>query len=114
MIDIYEVEFLSKFLHNLLDIFSKLHSNILELFGKKVEVPIEFPYSKGSMSSINQSSTGSKESNRIIERFNKIINNEPETIIKEEIQSEIQQEDTPIYKNKYVIIGGILILSCLS
>src|SRR5579859_6118375 len=110
LIDIYEIEILSNFLHNILDVFSKLHSNILELFGKKVEIPVEFPSKMGSMKRIDQSSAGNKESNKIIERFNKIIHNEPETI--QEVEP--IKEDTPLYKNKYVIIGGILVLSCLS
>ena len=110
LIDIYEVEILSNFLHNILDIFSKIHTNILDLFGKKVEIPVEFPSKMGSMKRIDQSSAGNKESNKIIERFNKIIHNEPETI--QEVEP--IKEDTPLYKNKYVIIGGILVLSCLS
>jgi hypothetical protein len=109
LIDIYEVEILSNLLHNVIDIFSKIHSNILELFGKKVEVPVELPTKMGSMKRIDQSPNGRKESNKIIERFNKIIHNEPE-----QIENIPVEEDTPLYKNKYVIIGGILILSCLS
>jgi hypothetical protein len=104
MIDIYEIEFLSNFLHNLIDVFSKLHTNILELFGKKVEIPIELPTKMGTMKRIDQSSAGNKENSKIFERFNKIINKEPEVI----------EDDTPIYKNKYVIIGGMLVLSCLA
>jgi hypothetical protein len=110
MIDIYEVEILSNLLHNIIDIFSKIHSNILDLFGKKVEIPIELPTKMGSMKRIDQSPNGRKESNKIFERFGKIINNNQEEI--QEVE-EIK-EDTPLYKNKYVIIGGILILSCLS
>jgi hypothetical protein len=48
--------------------------------------------------------TGNDESNRIIERFKQIVHKEPEIV----------EEDTPFYKNKYVIIGGILILSGLT
>jgi hypothetical protein len=62
------------------------------------------------MNRTDSSSTTSKESNKIIERFNKIINKEEEIVQKEEII----QEDSPLYKNKYVIIGGLLVLSCLT
>jgi hypothetical protein len=81
------------------------------LFGKKVEVPIESSTKMGSMNRIDQSSSGSKESNKIIERFNQIIHKEP-IEVKETI--ELPEENNPLYKNKYVIIGGILVLSCLS
>jgi hypothetical protein len=107
LIDIYEVKFLSDLFNNILDIFTKFNANILELFSKKVEVPIENP---SRLKTFNQSSSGSKESNKIIERFSKIIHNEP-IEVKESI---VQEENTPLYKNKYVIIGGILVLSCLS
>jgi hypothetical protein len=50
------------------------------------------------------------QNNGIIERFNKIVN-KPEPI---EIKEDIIQEETPLYKNKYVIIGGILFLSGLT
>jgi hypothetical protein len=111
LIDIYEIEILSKFFSNILEIFNKFNTNILELFGKKVEVPIESSTKMGSMNRIDQSSTTSKESNKIIERFNQIIHKEP-IEVKETL--EIQEENNPLYKNKYVIIGGILVLSCLS
>jgi len=90
-------------LHSIVDVFSKIHSNILELFGKKVEIPVELPTKMGSMNRIDQSSTTNKESSKIIERFSKIIHKEEEI-----------NEDTPFYKNKYVIIGGLLILSGLT
>jgi hypothetical protein len=111
LIDIYEIEILSKFFSNILEIFNKFNTNILELFGKKVEVPIESSTKMGSMNRIDQSSSGSKESNKIIERFNQIIHKEP-IEVKETI--ELPEENNPLYKNKYVIIGGILVLSCLS
>jgi hypothetical protein len=59
-----------------------------------------------SMNRINQSSTEIQENSKIIDRFNKIIHNEP---IKEEI---IIEENTPFYKDKntYIIIGGVIIL----
>jgi hypothetical protein len=84
----------------------------LELFSKKVEIPVEIPVENPSrLKTINSNSTGSKESNKIIERFSKIIHKEP---IEVSEPIEIIEENTPLYQNKYVIIGGILILSCLS
>jgi hypothetical protein len=112
LIDIYEIEILSKFLNNILDVFTKFNASILELFSKKVEIPVEIPVENPSrLKTINSNSTGSKESNKIIERFSKIIHKEP---IEVSEPIEIIEENTPLYQNKYVIIGGILILSCLS
>nr|YP_010165710.1 hypothetical protein K8L25_mgp10 [Lactarius trivialis]QRN74282.1 hypothetical protein [Lactarius trivialis] len=48
---------------------------------------------------------------KILERFNKIINKNEDNIINEPI---VIEEDTPLYKNKYVIIGGLLIISGLT
>jgi hypothetical protein len=91
-------------IHNVLDLFSNFQSNIRELFGHKVDLPSK----SESMRSIQQTPTriqaGNDESNRIIERFKQIVHKEPEII----------EDDTPYYKNKYVIIGGILLLSCLT
>ena len=110
MIDIYEIEILSKLINNILEIFSKFHLNILELFGKKVETPSRTAILRGIQSETTGIQTSNENSNGIIERYKKIIQKEE---IKEEIP-EIQEENTPYYKNKYVIIGGILILSCLT
>jgi hypothetical protein len=52
--------------------------------------------------------TGNDSSNKIIERFTKIIHGEE---IKPEVKPEVIQEDTPYYKNKYIIIAGLLILA---
>ena len=106
MIDIYEIEFLSKIFNNLIDIFSKFHINILDLFGKKMDVPIETPSSpmRGIQPETTGIQTGNGESNRIIERFKRLIH-------KEEV---IQEDNTPYYKNKYVIIAGLLVLSGLT
>lgn len=107
LIDIFEIEILSKIIHNILDIFNNFHIFITGLFKHKVEVPIEIPSTLKSLNGINKNSTGDQESNKIFERFNKLIHKE-----KEEIN--IEEENTLLYKNKYVIIGGILILSGLT
>jgi hypothetical protein len=100
--------------HNILDIFSKFHENILELFGIKVEIPENTTSRIQSMNGIQSEAsriqTSNDQSSRIIERFSKIINNQPEEV-PEKI---IQEENTPLYKNKYVIIDGLLILSGLT
>jgi hypothetical protein len=59
---------------------------------------------------LNQSqpnATGINESNRIIERFTKIINN------KDEISPEpvVEEENNPYYKNKYILLVALLLLS---
>jgi hypothetical protein len=56
------------------------------------------------LKTIDPNTTGNKESNKIIERFSKIIHKD----------EKITQEDTPLFKNKYIIMGGILILSGLT
>jgi len=104
MIDIYEIESLSKIFHKLIDIFSNFHSNILELFSKKVETPSKIGNMIGIQSETTRIQTGNDPSNKIIERFKQIIHNEQD-------QEIIQDENTPYYKNKYVIIAGMLILS---
>jgi hypothetical protein len=106
MIDIYEIESLSKIFHKLLDIFSNFHTNLLELFGKKVDIPVKSPSKSmiGIQSETPGIQTSNDPSNRIIERFKQIIHNE------QPITQEIH-EDSPYYKNKYVIIAGMLILS---
>src|SRR6266702_1110883 len=108
LIDIYEIDMLSKFIHQILDLFSNFHLNILKLFGEKVESPSKIE----TLRSIQQTTTGvqtnNDESNRIIERFKQIVNK------KEEIVTDIlTEEEIPLYRNKYIIIAGILILSGL-
>jgi hypothetical protein len=103
-VDFYEIEFISKIFNNVIEIFSRFHLNLLELFGKKVE----FPSKSESLRTIQQKSaeiqTSNDTSNKIIERFTKLIHNE-------EVVIEVIQEDTPYYKNKYIIIAGMLVLS---
>lgn len=106
LIDIYEIEFLSNFFNNILDLLTKFHNNILEIFGKKENITIKNP--SNTMRGIQQSTTGiqtgNESSNKIIERFTKIIH-------KEDNIQEVIQEDSPYYKNKYIIIAGLLLLS---
>jgi hypothetical protein len=110
IIDFYEIDVLSKYFYNIMDIFANFHSSILELFGKKIETPINNP--SKSMRGISKETTGiqtgNDSSNKIIERFTKIIHGEE---IKPEVKPEVIQEDTPYYKNKYIIIAGLLILA---
>jgi hypothetical protein len=110
MIDIYEIEFLSKLINNMLDIFSNFHSNLLELFGKKGDIPVKSPSipMRGIQPATTGIQTSNDPSNRIIERFKQIINNE------QEIPVETQEDNNPYYKNKYVIIAGMLVLSGLT
>jgi hypothetical protein len=100
LIDIFEIDLLAKLFHSIFDNFSKFNTNLLELFGKKVDIPSR----STGLNSTQQNANGSSENNRIIERFTKIIHKDEEVI----------EENTPLYKNKYVIIAGILILSGLT
>src|SRR5580692_3105293 len=110
LVDFYEIEFLSKIFHNIVEIFSKFHNSILELFGKKVDVPINTSTKMESLNGINPSSTriqtGINESNGIIEKFSKIIHNQ------QPIPQEIIEEETPFYKdrNTYIKATAILLL----
>lgn len=104
LIDIYEIEFLSKFFNNIINVFSKFHENILEIFGKKVELPSKSESMRRIPKETIGIQTSNESNNKIIERFTKIIH-------KEEVKPEVIQDDTPYYKNKYIIIAGLLILS---
>jgi len=105
MIDIYEIESLSKIFHKLIDLFSNFHTNLLELFGKRGDIPVKSPSipMRGIQPETTGIQTGNDPSNRIIERFKQLINKDQDEII--------QDENTPYYKNKYVILAGLLILS---
>jgi hypothetical protein len=64
-----------------LDIFTKFHENISELFGKNVKNPIkDVPSSIPRLNTSQPSTTGVNENNRIIERFTKIIHKEAEEV----------------------------------
>jgi hypothetical protein len=108
MIDIYEIESLSKIFHKLIDLFSNFHSNLLELFGKRGDIPVKSPSipMRGIQPETTGIQTGNDPSNRIIERFKQLINKDQDEII--------QDENTPYYKNKYVILAGLLVLSGLT
>jgi hypothetical protein len=105
ILDIYGLSFLSAFFIELSFITTNVinyltntqfYGIISGLLGHKIKT------SKTRMSSIDKSSTGNKESSKIIERFNQIINNEP------------QVEETPFYANKYLIMGSFLLISGLT
>jgi hypothetical protein len=104
--DYFEIDIFSRIFLNLSEFFSnsinfirssRFYRNILELFSRKIEVPVEFPSKMGSMNRNDSSSTTIKES---IERFNQIIYKE-----------EIKPEDTSIFTNKYFIWGSFLLIS---
>lgn len=65
LIDIFEIDILSKFFHNLLDYYTKFHENLLDLFGKKekLDIPIENP---SRLESINKNPTGNQENSKIL------------------------------------------------
>jgi hypothetical protein len=113
LIDFYEIEAISKVFHNIIDIYSNFYNNLSELFVKKPNIPVEIP---SRMNGIQSKTIGIQEGNensdRIIERFKKIINKPEEIPVQEEIP--VVEKPTPFYENKYVIIGGMLVLSCLA
>jgi hypothetical protein len=104
LIDFYEIEILSNIIHKIIDIFSNFYLSTFGLF-KKVDVPIKETPTRLNPSQPN--ATGINESNRIIERFTKIINN------KDEISPEpvVEEENNPYYKNKYILLVALLLLS---
>ena len=113
LIDFYEIDVLSKYFHKIMDIFANFHSSILDLFGKKIE-KVDLPTKNEILRGISKETNGIQANNEnskgIIERYKKIIHGEeikPEVITPEVIQ----EEKTPYYKNKYVIIAGLLMLS---
>jgi hypothetical protein len=112
LIDFYEIDALSKYFHKIMDIFANFHSSILDLFGKKVEkvdLPTKNEILRGISKETNGIQTNNENNNGIIERYKKIIHGEE--VKPEIIQEVIQEEKTPYYKNKYVIIAGLLMLS---
>ena len=114
LIDFYEIDVLSKYFHKIIDIFANFHSSILELFGKKIE-KVDLPTKNEALGRISKETNGIQTNNEnskgIIERYKKIIHGEE---IKSEVTPEVIQENTPYYKNKYVIIAGLLMLSGLA
>jgi hypothetical protein len=112
LIDFYEINAISKIFHNILDIFSNFYTNLTELFIKKPDVQVPLETSTPSrLKPFDPNATGSKESNKIIERFSKVIHGKEDLPIQETI---IEDKSNPFYENKYVIIGGLLILSGLA
>lgn len=108
LVDSYEIEFISNIIHKIMDIFSNFYDSITGLFSKKVDVPIkEFPSRSGRLNQSQPNATGINESNRIIERFTKIINNKDEIIL----EPVVEEENNPYYKNKYLILAALLLLS---
>lgn len=112
LIDFYEIDVLSKYFHKIIDIFTNFHSSILELFGKKIE-KVGLPTKNEALGRISKETNGIQANNEnskgIIERYKKIIHGEE--VNPEIIPEVIPEEKTPYYKNKYVIIAGLLMLS---
>jgi hypothetical protein len=61
------------------------------------------------LNSNNQDPTGNEESSTMIERIKQIVHKEEVKVIEEP-----ENSNTPFYKNKYFIITGIVITTCLS
>ena len=102
LIDFYEIEILSNIIHKIMDIFSNFYLSTFGLF-KKVDVPIkEFPSRSGRLNPSQSNTKGIDENNRIIERYTKIIHNDNEII---------PEENESFYKNKYIILAALLLLS---
>jgi hypothetical protein len=96
--DIYGINIFSNILDTLRSTY--VYSWFMAFFdSKQIE---EIP---SRMRTINQTSTGNEKGSGMIEGFKKLV-------IKEEIK--IEEDDTPIYKNKWVLIAIILMLSGLT
>jgi hypothetical protein len=96
LMDIYGLTFLASIIETIRSTYIYSWFSGL-LSSKEIETP-------SRLKSINQTSTGNEKSSTMIEGFKKLV-------IKEEPQIE---EDTPIYKNKWVIIAAILLISGLT
>jgi hypothetical protein len=106
LVDSYEIEFISKFFHGIFDIFSNFYDSIFGLLSKKVDIPVkETPSSMTRLNTSQSNATGVTENNRIIERFTKIIHKDNEII---------PEDNESYYKNKYVLLLGLLLLSGLT
>lgn len=109
VIDNLGLDMFKNFYNEIISIFTNIiqyltttqfYITLSNLFNKNID-KVENKSSK--MRTINKSSNGDEKSSKVIEWFNKI-----------DDKKETLDEDTPIYKNKYVIIGGIIIISCIS
>jgi len=107
MLDLYGLTFLSALFTEISFITGNIvnyltntsfYGIISGFFGHKVEVK-----DQGKLSPIHKSSAGNEEGSKIIERFTKIIHNEPEIEV-----------NSPIYKNKYFIWGSFLLISAVT
>lgn len=81
------------------------YNPLTQLFKTKVENIEQVKEIPSSLKNHNRTTTGNEESNKISSWYNRLLNREPEVII---------EDETPIYKNKYVITAAILILLGLS
>jgi hypothetical protein len=106
MLDLYGLTFLSALFTEISFITgnivnyltnTKFYGIISGILGHKLDTP------KTRMGAIDKSSAGNEEGNKIIERFTKIIHNEPEI-----------EENTPLYRNKYFIWGSFLLISAVT
>lgn len=112
LIDFYEIDALSKIFHKIIDIFTNFYANLSNLFMIKKN-PVEFPSRIGTMERI-QSETigiqkGNENSDRIIERFTKLINKSEDIPIQEEIN--IPEENKPFYQSRLFIYGSLILIS---
>jgi hypothetical protein len=99
VMDIYGINFISNIFTFLRE--SSIYLWISSLLGNNSEVK-KIP---SRLDTINHAATGTEKNSTVIERIKDIIQGEPEIIV---------EDDTPIYKNKYVITAAILILLGLS
>nr|YP_009498239.1 hypothetical protein [Lactifluus piperatus]AWX53025.1 hypothetical protein [Lactifluus piperatus] len=97
--DLYGIDYIS----NTIDWIK--NNSLTQLFKTKVENIEQVKEISTSLKSNNRSTTRNEESNKIADWYNRLFNREPEVIT---------EDETPIYKNKYVIAAAILILLSLS
>jgi len=100
VMDIYGVSFFSNILDTLRSTY--VYSWFFGLLDTNVNSVEQVP---SRLKTINQTSTGNEKSSGLTEGFKRLI-------IKEE--PKIDEDETPLYKNKWVIIGLILLLAGLT
>jgi hypothetical protein len=95
LMDLYGIDYLA----NIIDWIK--NNSLTQLFKTKIENIEQVKEIPSSLKTYKRTTTGNEESKKIGDCYNRLLNREPEVII---------EDETPIYKNRYVITLAILLL----